>query len=263
MPFSPAKGLSLQTAGSNPGVWGVGAATALNEGVISILDNNLGGLVSLSLSSSNVSLTPTQSQCCIIRCGGTLLSNVTVTTSCIGFFFVENLTSGNFTLTFTNGVAGTAVAKGRSSLISDATNGVRVASTDSFPTGTRMLFQQLTAPTGWTKDTSVAESAIMVSSNGGEAGGSSDFTSVFSPRFISQANIPNYSLPVSDPGHTHVYTRTTDSSPRNVQAGNNFNGNSSDFTQRSFTGISVGSGGSGAPLDFYVRYRGCCIAVKN
>jgi len=119
------KGYELQSTGSNTGTWG----STLNTSVFQLIDNNLGAIVTLSLSSSNYTLTSTERQAAILRLTGTLLANVIVTTGCYGFFFVENLTSGNFSVTLTNG-AGTSIIPpqySRVPVLSDSTNGLRFA----------------------------------------------------------------------------------------------------------------------------------------
>lgn len=119
------KGYELQSTGSNTGTWG----STLNTSVFQLIDNNLGAIVTKSLSSSNVTLSATESQAAILRLTGTLLANVIVTTGCYGFFFVENLTSGNFSVTLTNG-AGTSIIPpqySRVPVLSDSTNGLRFA----------------------------------------------------------------------------------------------------------------------------------------
>lgn len=49
-----------------------------------------------------------------------------------------------------------------------------------FPAGTRMLFQQSTAPTGWTKDVSLNDRALRVVSGAVGYGGSVSFSTLFS-----------------------------------------------------------------------------------
>jgi hypothetical protein len=48
-----------------------------------------------------------------------------------------------------------------------------------FSSGTRLLFQQTSAPTGWTKDTSYNEHALKITSGSVSSGGSVDFTTAF------------------------------------------------------------------------------------
>lgn len=129
------KGYELQSTGSNTGTWG----STLNTSVFQIIDSNMGGMTTKSLSASNVSLTSSESQSAILRLTGTLLANVIVTTSCVGFFFVENLTSGNFSVTLTNG-AGTSIIPPqycRIPVLSDSTNGLRFGA-PAIPPGTIM-----------------------------------------------------------------------------------------------------------------------------
>lgn len=65
---------------------------------------------------------------------------------------------------------------------------------------------------------------------------------------LTQAQLPNYNLPVTDPSHSHgvgstvTVTYVPEYTPYNVAQ---LNGSSADQTGTSTTGISVGSGGSG------------------
>lgn len=175
MPTTPNKGYQVQVTSSNVGTWGA----VLNDQMIAVVDNNMGGIVTKSLSSSNVTLDATESQMAIVRLTGALLANIQVTTSCVGFFFVENLTSGAFSVTVTNGVSGVVVPPGRSTLIADTTNGVRLASSAPFDVGTVVIFQQTSAPTGWTKITTNNDKALRIVSGAAGTGGSVAFSTAF------------------------------------------------------------------------------------
>jgi hypothetical protein len=123
---------SLQPANSNPGDWGAGnPGVDLNTGVFAVVDNNLGLCVTITLSSSNVTLTAAQAQACMVRLTGTLLGNLTVTNPALGFYMVENLTTGSFTVTLSNGGVGSVVVpQGRSSVVfNDNVNNLRLIST--------------------------------------------------------------------------------------------------------------------------------------
>lgn len=52
----------------------------------------------------------------------------------------------------------------------------------AFPSGTKLLFQQTAAPTGWTKDTTNNDKALRVVSGAAGTGGTTGFTSVFTSR---------------------------------------------------------------------------------
>lgn len=55
----------------------------------------------------------------------------------------------------------------------------------AFPSGTRMLFQQTAAPTGWTKDTTINDKALRVVSGAVSSGGSVAFSTAFANRTVS------------------------------------------------------------------------------
>jgi hypothetical protein len=272
MPQSVYKGYELQATGSNTDTWG----EVLNDDVYQIIDNNLGAVTAKALSSSNVTLSASESQSAILRLTGTLTANVVVTTSCQGFFFVENLTTGSFTVTVTNGVAGVvAPQSARMTMIASTANGVRIAS-DTFASGTAMVFHQAAAPTGWTKAAGAAynDAALRVTTGtGGGTGGSTVFTSVFAARSIAQANLPNVNFTgtaaSSGSEHTHTIaygTRTVDS-PSAVTVVEGIGTGASTATTNS-TGahthtVSVASGGSGTAMDFAVKYIDVIVATKD
>lgn len=261
MPQTTNKGYEVQVTGSNSGTWG----DVLNASVISYIDQNMGGLTTLSLASSPVVLSASQSRDCILRLTGVLLANVQITTACVGFFFVENVTTGSFSVTVTNGVAGAVAPQGnRVIMISDTTNGVRVAATDTFPTGTKCLFFQTTAPTGWTKDTSLDNGAIrLVSGTVGADAGTADFTTVFAARTILQANIPDYNLNLSGVTATASTTATVNVyQPGPGGVGVNTAASPSSATVTVTIGGTLPSGGSGTAMDFAVKYASAIRATK-
>lgn len=208
MPTTTYKGLSVQTAGSNPGTWGAGASTALNEGMIEIVDRNLGGIVTKSLAAGDVTLSATEAQNAIVRLTGVLPTNRVLTSPCQGFYFVENLTTGSFTVTVTNGVSGVTVLQStRATLIADATNGVRTASyaIDFIPTGTVMLFVQTAAPTGWIKSTTHNNKALRLVAGTVSTGGTVDFTTAFASQPVT-GTIGGTAISVSQmPLHGHPF----------------------------------------------------------
>jgi hypothetical protein len=131
MPSSPNKGYTQPTYNSEIGSWG----TDVNDNLTGIVDLNVGGQVSIALSSTNVTLTTGatgQMQNLIVTLTGTLLTNVTVSSAAIGFYLVENRTTGSFTVTwaadFGSGAVGTSwvIPQGASGLFfSDTTYGAR------------------------------------------------------------------------------------------------------------------------------------------
>lgn len=133
MPFTSNKNLSVQSVGSNSGVWGGGSSESLNTGVIEIVDLNLGGTLTKSLASTTpVTLTSTEARNAIIRFTGTLSANITIRTVNLGFCYVQNSTTGSYTVSmaYYNGSSeiGSAIECPQGytvSIITDATNGAR------------------------------------------------------------------------------------------------------------------------------------------
>lgn len=73
-------------------------------------------------------------------------------------------------------------------------------STQAFPSGTLMLFQQTSAPTGWTKQTSHDNAAIRIVSGSTSSGGTANFNTVFS----SSSTTDGHTLTTNEmPSHNH------------------------------------------------------------
>lgn len=72
-----------------------------------------------------------------------------------------------------------------------------------FPSGTRLVFCQASAPSGWTKYTGHNDKALRVvnGTSGGTGGGSISFTQAFTSRTVP---LVDHSHGVNDPGHTHT-----------------------------------------------------------
>jgi microcystin-dependent protein len=143
------KGAYLPTVSGDSGTWG----NLLNTTTFPVFDANLGGIVTKSISSSNITLSSTESQNAILRLTGTLSANVQVTTLCQGFTIVQNATTGNYLVTFTNGVGAIAlVPQGLSTMVhTDPTNGAFVAGARVSTVGQVGMFIGTSAPSGWVK----------------------------------------------------------------------------------------------------------------
>lgn len=267
MATSPLKGYELQVTGSNSGTWG----STLNTDVFGIIDSNMAGITNKTLSNVNVTLSASESQNCILRLSGVLTGNVQITTACYGFFFVENLTTGAFAVTVTNGAGGVVVPQSsRTTVISDSTNGCRLADQSLIPSGTRMLFWQTSAPTGWTKETGYNNYALRTTSGTWGTGGGSGFTTLFSARTILQANLPNVSFTgatTSTGTHRHFVstpvTGSTSAGSGGNTVGRNDSGTYTDTDGGHDHTVSVSSGGSGTAMDFAVAYVDVILASKN
>lgn len=168
-------------------------------------------------------------------------------------------------------------------IVSDGTNSSwGSVSGDGFVSGTLMLFQQTTAPTGWTKQTTHDNKALRVVSGTCVNGGTTAFTSVFTSRTPAGTNsggsVSAHTLSISEiPSHTHQVSEYNAVSPY----GNTpYSGVSVLWTNTNNTyGLalySFGAGGGGAhshgfinptfngtAMDFAVQYVDLIIASKN
>lgn len=132
MPNTSNIGLQIPVTGSQVGTWG---DLSINPDMVA-LDGLLGGVVTIGLSSSNVTLTapagsisatagPVQSQNAVLRFTGTLLNSVLITLPLPGYYIIENLTLGAFVVRFRANPAGTIISTPQGSrrhIYNDGTN---------------------------------------------------------------------------------------------------------------------------------------------
>lgn len=211
------KGYATQVTGTNAGTWG----DTLNTGVMGIVDTNMAGLSTFSVAGSNITLSLADVQNCIYRFTGSISANIVVSPSLSGsptpaslfngFYFWENLTTGNFTITLTTSAGSVVLQQSRRGLVFiDSVNGPRIiaewpttANYDmvQIPAGTPMLFYQSAAPTGWTISSSLNDYGLrIVSSSGGVTSGSVAYSTLF-----GRTATDNYTLQIADiPPHNHT-----------------------------------------------------------
>jgi hypothetical protein len=148
--------------------------------------------------------------------------------------------------------------------VSGATlSGGTLTITPGFPTGTKMLFQQTSAPTGWTKDTTHNDKALRVVSGTASSGGSSAFSTVFGKTATDGHTLTTAEMP----SHSHVQTGRWLGNATNVPTANALVGlagydggvvGSADSTS------AAGSGGSHSHnIDLRVQYVDLIIATKD
>lgn len=181
---------------------------------------------------------------------------------------IGNATTGAFSLTVkTNAGTGKAVTQGkRGAVFCDGTN-VELAADDPagvaqqpFAAGTRMLFQQTAAPTGWTKETSATyNDAALRMVTGAVGTGGAD---AFSTHFGTGKSTAGFTLTTSEmPAHTHqsAATYTLDGTYTQLRAADAGSGAGTK------TGGSTGGGGSHAHTlnNFNIKYADCIIAAKD
>lgn len=257
-------------AGTNAGTWGDGASTSLNAGVIQVVDSNMAGVIPYSLSSSNVVMSATDTRNCLFRLTGTLLANITLTQAggalFNGFYYFENLTTGNFTVTLTTGAGSLVLLQNRVGVVFvDATNGPRYVSApatpstpDVIPAGTVMLFFQAAAPTGWSQIAAQNDYGLkIVSGTGGGTSGTVAYSTLF-----ARTATDGYALLINDiPSHSHTVS---------VVGGSSFSGFNSfqetvvPGTSITYTSSSVGGGASHSHgLDMRLQTANLIQCSKN
>jgi hypothetical protein len=155
--------------------------------------------------------------------------------------------------------------------------------TNAFPTGTRLLFQQSTAPTGWTQDTTYNNYALRVVSGAVSSGGSVPFTTAFASQTPSGSvgvggTVGDTTLTTAHIA-THAHTQSVDASYNPVAGGpaglyaqnntganpgvsalNTLNNGSSSSHNHSFSGSGSFSGNA---INLTVQYVDAIICTKN
>jgi len=139
---------------------------------------------------------------------------------------------------------------------------------DAFKAGTKLVFAQAAAPTGWTQDASNDQVLRVVSSAGGGSGGTLSITSaVTGGHSLTSAENGTHTHTATDSGHTH---------PINMRAAAIQYGGSGGDTplQTAGTATATGSGtasitvansGSGTAHDhpLAIKYQDVIICSKN
>lgn len=181
-------------------------------------------------------------------------------------------------LTTANGGTGLSSAGTAGNVL--MSNGSVWASTALIPSGTRMLFQQTSAPSGWTKETNATynDAALRFQTSTVTTGGADGFSSVFGSSVntgshtLTTTEIPAHSHGVTDPGHIHAVTPSNNIvfRPSGSVGGTEVSSSTTaNLTVNSATtGITIDNAGGGTghvhPMDnFDLKYVDCIIAAKD
>lgn len=156
----------------------------------------------------------------------------------------------------------------------------------AFPATTRALFQQTSAPTGWTKESSSTynNAALRFVTGTVTTGGTADFSTTFASR-TPEGTVGNTTLSLSQiPSHNHSAIAGADGGSQEYDGGSNiyaarvgrggsdnqrYNIASTSTTPTEGRTSNSGSGGShthtftGTAMDFAVKFADTIIAVKD
>ena len=161
----------------------------------------------------------------------------------------------------------------------DAGSELQVTGSLGIVTGTRMLFQQTAAPTGWTKDTTHNDKALRVVSGTVSSGGSVAFSTLFGRTAVDDHTLLTAEIPahahantLNDSGHDHdmpyrgssAFTATTPGALTSVWTGDGTGSTSPATTGMTITNVDAGGGGAhNHGLDMRVQYVDMIIATKD
>jgi hypothetical protein len=147
---------------------------------------------------------------------------------------------------------------------------------NEFAAGVDIVFYEDSAPSGWaivTTNTNDVALRIVSGSGagggtGGALGGTTAFTSVMAARTITASNIPDLTITVTDPGHTHPVVSAVTSTSFSGGGVGGAQTPTSTNTSSNTTGISAAfgttaRGGAQTTMDFAVKYASCIICTKS
>ena len=175
--------------------------------------------------------------------------------------FQAGTAGDNFTVGGNLAVTGTSALTGNVTITGTAT--MTGKAEDAFPSGTKMLFQQTAAPTGWTKDTTHDNKALRIVSGTAGSGGSVNFTTAFGSQNVGATALDASQIPghthtfsatsgdagshshtINDPSHTHGGLFNNGNIPAGGSGGNTaFSGTSAATVIGATTGISINTAG--------------------
>jgi hypothetical protein len=170
--------------------------------------------------------------------------------------------------------ADTTLSTLQSGVSTASSNVSNLATTLAAPSGTLMLFQQTSAPTGWSKSATYDDYMVRVVTGTASSGGSTAFSSVLTSRTITSSNLPSHTHTFSDTDRACTLTGSTsfiwdisDSTSATACCGKTVYANASNDNANVVATIDIsgttGSNGSSTAMDFAVTYVDTIIATKS
>ena len=265
--FSDRLKLELQASGENAGTWGDKTNNNLE-----VIDAFVNGYLSKSVAgSSDVTLTTADASATaessnkVIELTGALTGNIKVLVPAKeSNYVIFNNTTGSFTLTVAptgHTANGVAVTQGSHTMIYNQSDkcvdvfGAKVGTTgttyigsgaeltgiDIIPAGSLMLFQQSSAPTGWTKATAHDNKALRVVTGSASSGGSNTFAAAFNNDQTVSGTTSSTSVTIT--GSTAAHTLTIAEMPAHTHT----EGGTQEFGTTSSTSTGVRNTGNSSP----------------
>ena len=269
--------LELQGTGENAGTWGDKTNNNLE-----VVDAFVNGYLSKSVAgNSDVTLTtadasPTaESSNKVIELTGTLSGNIKVFLPAKeSNYIIFNNTTGSHTLTVAptgHAANGVAITQGSHTLVYNKSDrcvdalaakvgvttttyfgdGSNLTGIDAFPSGTSMIFQQTTAPTGWTKQTSHNNKALRLVTGSVGTGGSNTFAAAFNTNNTVSGTTGGTAVTITGSVAGHTLALTEIPSHRHLEGGHVEFGTGDSVS----AGVRNTGNSSGAKR-FYTDYQG-------
>lgn len=215
--------IELIGTGEQSGTWG----STTNTNLGTAISEAITGSATVTFSSADETLTLTNTNASQtarnfrIVCTGTSggARNLILGSGCQieKFYLIQNDLADDLTVKNTTGTGAVVAAGTKAFVYNDGTNVIEAVTPAGFDTGTRMIFAQTTAPTGWTKDTSnYNQHALRVVTGTASTGGTVDFTSAF----VSQSVTGNISVSTGNSTVPVSVTAATQGGNISVSTGN-------------------------------------------
>jgi hypothetical protein len=270
--------LELQGSGENAGTWGDKTNNnleVLDAFVNGYLSKSVAGSANVTLTTANASDTAESSNK-VIELTGALTGNIHVFIPAVeSNYVIFNNTTGSFTLNVAptgHGANAVPITQGSHTMVYNQSDkcvdvlgskvgttattyfgsGANLTGIDIIPAGSLMLFQQTSAPTGWTKATAHDNKALRVVTGSASSGGSNTFAAAFNTNQTVSGTTSSTSVSItgSTAGHSITQaelpnvTLTTSQKCKTEDIGP-LNRGSSSGGGAGYETISVPLGGSG------------------
>lgn len=236
------------------------------------MDQALGQTTTLSLSSSNVTLTQLQCQSGMYRCTGALSANIVISPDVAvlwtGIYCWENVTTNSFTVTITNSAGSVVLPQGRRGLMwIDTVNAPRIiavagsSTADPVPAGSVVPFYNSAAPSGYTVVALNDYALKVVSSSGGVTSGSVAYSTLFARTATDAHTLTTAQIP------SHTHNANTSASILVGSGGAIATGTgAAAYAGVSATNFATATGGGGShthDLDMRVQTAAVVLATRN
>ena len=225
--------LELQGTGENAGTWGDKTnnnLTVLDAFGAGYLSKSVAGSSNVTLTTANASDTAESSNK-VIELTGSLTGSITVFVPAVeGNYIFYNNTTGSHTLTVAptgHASNGVAITQGSQTIVYNKSDrcvdmlggkvgttgttyigsGAELTGIDIIPAGSLMLFQQSSAPTGWTKQTTHDNKALRVVTGSASSGGSNTFSAAFNTDFTISGTTGGTAVTISGSTAGHSITQ--------------------------------------------------------